>query len=103
VEAFAPGDFGRFSGDLLAGNFGDGLWALQFGHGTPANGPMNTLFFTVDPNDESDGLFSARSPHSESAAHPVVERPNPCHTRVDAHAKDGYDLVRRRHGLDGAR
>ena len=88
--ALAPANFGRFSGDLLVGNFGDGqinayaetangnfthrgelrggdgkplsidgLWALQFGHGTPANGPMNTLFFTAGPNDESEGLFGS--------------------------------------------
>jgi len=86
--ALAPSNFGRFSGDLLVGNFGDGqinayeelpnghfehrgelrtadgksltidgLWALQFGHGAPNNGPTNTLFFTAGPNDESDGLF----------------------------------------------
>lgn len=35
----------------------DGLWALEFGHGAPANGPANTLFFTAGPNDEADGLF----------------------------------------------
>jgi uncharacterized protein (TIGR03118 family) len=37
----------------------DGLWALQFGHGAPNNGPTNTLFFTAGPNDESDGLFGS--------------------------------------------
>ena len=37
----------------------DGLWALQFGHGTPNNGPVNTLFFTAGPNDEADGLFGS--------------------------------------------
>ncbi|HKC91926.1 MAG TPA: TIGR03118 family protein [Candidatus Limnocylindria bacterium] len=88
--ALAPANFGRFSGDLLVGNFGDGkinayeemangrfeyrgalrgsdgmpisidgLWALQFGHGTINNGPTNTLFFTAGPNDESDGLFGS--------------------------------------------
>jgi uncharacterized protein (TIGR03118 family) len=88
--ALAPANFGRFSGDLLVGNFGDGhinayaetangrfehrgelrdgdskpisidgLWALQFGHGAPSNGPTNTLFFTAGPNDESDGLFGS--------------------------------------------
>ena len=88
--ARAPANFGRFSGDLLVGNFGDGqinayeeltngqfvhrgelrtadgkslaidgLWALQFGHGAPANGPVNTLFFTAGPNDEADGLFGS--------------------------------------------
>ena len=35
----------------------DGLWALEFGHGAPNNGPVNTLFFTAGPNDENDGLF----------------------------------------------
>ena len=91
--AMAPDNFGRFSGDLLVGNFGDGeinayeelpngqfahrgelrdetgksifidgLWALQFGHGAPNNGPTNTLFFTAGPNDESDGLFGSITP-----------------------------------------
>jgi uncharacterized protein (TIGR03118 family) len=79
--------FGRFSGDLLIGNFGDGeitafsqnpegswqphgqlraghrvlsidgLWALEFGHNTANNGPATTLFFTAGPDDESHGLF----------------------------------------------
>jgi uncharacterized protein (TIGR03118 family) len=94
--ALAPDDFGRFSGDLLVGNFGngrihafdptqltsageftavgllhsaagrpikiDGLWALQFGHGTTAtsaNGLTNTLFFTAGPADEEHGLFGS--------------------------------------------
>ena len=87
AQAPATG-FGRFSGDLLIGNFGDGeitafgrdengdwgprgqlrgadhrplavdgLWALEFGHGAPNNGPLDTLFFTAGPNDEEDGLF----------------------------------------------
>jgi uncharacterized protein (TIGR03118 family) len=86
--AQAPSEgFGRFSGDLLIGNFGDGgitafaprhdgnwepdgqlrtdnkvlsidgLWALEFGHGTAKNGPATTLFFTAGPGDESHGLF----------------------------------------------
>lgn len=37
----------------------DGLWALQFGHGAPNNGPVDTLFFTAGPNDEADGLFGS--------------------------------------------
>src|SRR6266568_2048368 len=94
--ALAPEDFGRFSGDLLVGNFGDGrihafdpttltldgefeavgllhsaaggpiqidgLWALQFGHGTTpssANGLTTTLFFTAGPSDEDHGLFGS--------------------------------------------
>jgi uncharacterized protein (TIGR03118 family) len=85
--AKAPANFGRFSGDLLIGNFGDGeisafepqdgtfelvgqlrtadhkvlaidgLWALQFGKGATNNGPTTTLFFTAGPDDESHGLF----------------------------------------------
>src|SRR2546428_11727731 len=86
--ALAPASFGRFGGDLLVGNFGDGhvnayqeisdgtfeligalrtadgrklaidgLWALQFGHGTLNNGPVDTLFFTAGPDGEADGLF----------------------------------------------
>jgi uncharacterized protein (TIGR03118 family) len=84
--AMAPPSFGRYAGDLLVGNFGDGqinayangddgwhhagtlrtpagsklaidrLWALEFGSGG-SNGDPNTLFFTAGPNDESNGLF----------------------------------------------
>ncbi len=84
--AMAPDDFGRFSGDLLVGNFGngrinafskhdqefrregmlktpdgsalriEGLWALEFGNGGPS-GPTTSLFFTAGPDDESHGLF----------------------------------------------
>ena len=85
--ALAPAGFGRFGGDLLVGNFGDGritayqpapgtfraegqlrdpsgtplsidgLWALQFGLGGPSNGSPDTLFFTAGPNEETHGLF----------------------------------------------
>jgi uncharacterized protein (TIGR03118 family) len=84
--ALAPSTFGRFAGDLLVGNFGngrinayaetadgfrhrgtlrdadggkltiDGLWALEFGN-AGANGSPDTLFFTAGPDDESHGLF----------------------------------------------
>jgi uncharacterized protein (TIGR03118 family) len=84
--ALAPDSFGRFAGNLLVGNFGDGqinayaehnghfthrgelrdesgkslsidgLWALQFGQGGN-NGPAGTLFFTAGPDDETHGLF----------------------------------------------
>jgi len=84
--AWAPDNFGRFSGDLLVGNFGDGrinayswscghfhwagvlrdglgapisidgLWALEFANGGPS-GPTTTLFFTAGPSDEDHGLF----------------------------------------------
>ena len=83
--ALAPKDFGKASGDLLIGNFGngrvnafdprsgrfegalrdehgrklaiDGLWALEFGNGVI--GDPNTLLFTAGPDDESHGLFGA--------------------------------------------
>jgi uncharacterized protein (TIGR03118 family) len=84
--ALASDSFGRFAGDLLVGNFGDGqinayaehngrfthegelrdesgkslsidgLWALQVGKGGN-NGPAGTLFFTAGPDDETHGLF----------------------------------------------
>ncbi len=85
--AWAPADFGRFSGDLIVGNFGDGrlqayrwdghhwhldgelkgtnhqpivvdgLWGIAFGGNTVNNGPANTLFFAAGPNDEDGGAF----------------------------------------------
>ena len=84
----APAGFGKFSGDVLVGNFGDGrihafavgengweergvlkgtdhrpisidgLWGIGFGNGAAA-GPANTLFFAAGPNDEEDGLFGS--------------------------------------------
>jgi uncharacterized protein (TIGR03118 family) len=90
--AWAPGTFGRFAGDLLVGNFGDGqinaYEETDNGHfehrGTLAaadgkkleidglwalelgnagsNGDPNTLFFTAGPNDEKHGLFGKITP-----------------------------------------
>ena len=82
--AQAPGNFGRFSGDILVGNFGDGtinafdpvsgqplgtvnlsngttfvqpgLWGIAFGNGLD-NQPTNTLFFAAGPNDEANGVY----------------------------------------------
>ena len=78
--ALAPHDFGRFGGDLLVGNFGDGrinayrrvadgwvhdgvlrggdgrpvvlngLWGIAFGNGAFA-GPRDELFFASGPHD----------------------------------------------------
>jgi uncharacterized protein (TIGR03118 family) len=87
--ALAPESFGRFGGDLLIGNFGngrinaydpqtggfrgqlrdaknkpisiDGLWGLDFGNDANA-GPSTTLFFTAGLNDEADGLFGSLVP-----------------------------------------
>ena len=85
--ALAPASFGRFGGDLLVGNFGDGKinayaqrpngtfayrGALRgtdgeaifidglwaLGFGNDAAaGPAGTLFFTAGPDDEEHGLF----------------------------------------------
>lgn len=79
--------FGRFSGDILIGNFGngrinvfdsdghfvdqladghgkplaiDGLWTLTLGGG--AKSSSDTLFFTAGPNGETDGLFGTITP-----------------------------------------
>ena len=82
--AWAPAGFGKFSGTLLVGNFGNGhvnafniangaarghmlwptghtleipgLWALAFGTGG-ASGPTTTLLFTAGPDHEAHGLF----------------------------------------------
>jgi uncharacterized protein (TIGR03118 family) len=86
--AQAPSGFGKFSNDLLVGNFGNGridavkgkslkpltnshgkpiaisgLWTLGFGNGGSA-GPTNTLFFTAGINGQSDGLFGSLQPIS---------------------------------------
>ena len=83
--ALAPQGFGRASGALLIGNFGDGrinaydpvsakflgalrgehgrriaidgLWALEFGNGVI--GTPQTLLFTAGPAEETHGLFGA--------------------------------------------
>jgi uncharacterized protein (TIGR03118 family) len=82
--ALAPANFGKFSNDLLVGNFGDGhinafdsysgtfrgqlsdqndhpivihgLWSLMFGLGGQAGKP-NQLFFTAGIHQEAAGLF----------------------------------------------
>jgi uncharacterized protein (TIGR03118 family) len=79
----APDNFGKFSGDLLVGNFGngrihaydatsgrfkgtvkdanqkpiviDGLWALMVGNGTSAD--PNAVLFSAGIDDESHGLY----------------------------------------------
>ena len=91
--AMAPQGFGRFSGDLLIGNFGDGqinaYAKLPNGHfehrgelRDPAGkalaidglwalefgndggaGPSTRLFFTAGPHDEQDGLFGSIDPN----------------------------------------
>lgn len=86
--AQAPAGFGRFGGDLLVGNFGngwintfqqfsgipngpmlnnqgrpisiDGLWALRFG--TATQGGTGTLLFSAGPNNQADGLIGSLNP-----------------------------------------
>ena len=90
--ALAPSDFGTFSGDLLVGNFGNGMihayhqqpnghWKLRGplkdSHGKVlkieelwglsfgnggAAGPANTLYFTAGPSGGSHGLFGSIQP-----------------------------------------
>ncbi len=63
ISAFEPQPDGTFElvGQLRTGDHKalaiDGLWALQFGKGATANGPVTTLFFTAGPADETHGLF----------------------------------------------
>ena len=92
--AFAPPGFGRFSYDLLVGNFSylhseinafnpitgrregtipidtsghppGGLWAIEFGVGG-SNGDPGTLYFADGINSEADGLFGAISANGSS-------------------------------------
>jgi uncharacterized protein (TIGR03118 family) len=90
--AWAPASFGRFGGDLLVGNFGDGqinayeeMHNGRFEHrgtlrlarhgklsidglwalefgNTGNNGNADTLYFTAGINDEADGLFGTITP-----------------------------------------
>jgi uncharacterized protein (TIGR03118 family) len=81
----APESFGKFGGDILVGNFGNGLisafsrkgkfqgfltdatgnslsvpglWGLAFGNGN-ASGPTSMLYFAAGPQEESHGLFGS--------------------------------------------
>jgi uncharacterized protein (TIGR03118 family) len=88
--AQAPASFGRFGGDLLVGNFGngwinafrqfsgdpagpllnqqakpitiDGLWGLDFG--TASTGGTGTLLFSAGPNGQANGLIGSLNPAS---------------------------------------
>jgi uncharacterized protein (TIGR03118 family) len=90
--ALAPASFGRFAGDLLVGNFGDGQINAyeELGNGHFAhrgelrdasgnslsidglwalevaqggnNGTAGTLYFTAGPDDETHGLFGRINP-----------------------------------------
>ena len=91
--AQASSAFGRFSGDILVGNLGDGrinvynsagdfrdqlsgldgrpltidgLWTLTLGGG--AKSSSDTLFFTAGPNNQNDGQFGTITPAANTAA-----------------------------------
>jgi len=99
--AVAPTNFGKFSGDILIGNFGDGridayrpsglfvgalrdeqgkpiaidgLWALGFGNGVTA-GDTNALYFTAGPDDETHGLFGKLAPAANLTQQTVISGP----------------------------
>jgi uncharacterized protein (TIGR03118 family) len=93
----APASFGKFAGDLLVGNFGDGtinvfdretdafvgklagpggepiqndfLWALINGNGG-TGGDANTVYFTAGIGDEQHGLFGSLAPTATD--HPLA-------------------------------
>jgi uncharacterized protein (TIGR03118 family) len=86
--AYAPNNYGKYSGHLLVANFGSGLisaynpstlkfagflqnneqlgqnikingiWGLQFGNGVSL-GDSNALYFSAGPNDEKNGIFGS--------------------------------------------
>ena len=86
--ALAPANFGKYAGELLAGNFGDGrigaydpltgafagqltdefnnpiaidgLWGLTIGNGGQA-GSASDIYFTAGPDGEKHGLFGSIS------------------------------------------
>jgi uncharacterized protein (TIGR03118 family) len=85
--ALAPAGFGKFAGDLLIGNFGnghinafdlesgeflgkvssphgqaiviDGLWSLRVGSGNANGGDADKVYFTAGPFGETHGLFGS--------------------------------------------
>lgn len=99
--ALAPAGFGSFAGDLLVGNFGDGLinayspttgayvgtlqnpsgaplaipglWGIRFGNGASSQ-PATTLFFAAGINDEANGLYGRIDPPASGTSPP----PPPC-------------------------
>ena len=93
--AIAPASFGEFAGDLLVGNFGDGLisaftttgvplgllrdtsnnpiaidglWGLLPGNNASGGGSRNDIYFAAGPDGESHGLFGVIAPVGAAAA-----------------------------------
>jgi uncharacterized protein (TIGR03118 family) len=99
VQIAPANTFGKFSGDLLVGNFGDGLinaynpttgalvgtlqdqngnnirisglWGLQFGNGG-SGGDVNSLFFTAGPSAQQHGLFGVIEANPLTSAAAIV-------------------------------
>ena len=95
----APSTFCKYSGDLLVGNFGDGminvfdpatgnllgslkdshgnplvidgLWGLHFGNGA-AGGNANSLYFAAGPDGEAHGLFGSITPVPEASTYSLA-------------------------------
>jgi uncharacterized protein (TIGR03118 family) len=95
--AIAPASFKGFAGDLLVGNFGDGminvfsadpthagavgqldgvdgkpividgLWGLMAGN-DGSGGSSEKIYFSAGPNDESHGLFGVLHPAPEPSS-----------------------------------
>ena len=94
----APPGFGRFGGDVLVSNFGDGtiaafdrksgkfvdnlrdakgapivinkVWGMVFGNGVSL-GDAHSLYFTAGPHNEFDGLFGKLTFDQPAASKPV--------------------------------
>lgn len=102
--AIAPDNFGTFSNDLLAANFGDGtiaafdpktgdfvgylrdpdskiisidgIWGIAFGNGVSL-GKANCLYFTAGPNNEQDGLFGRLETRHQREPRSPLKAPTP--------------------------
>ena len=97
--ALAPATFGKYAGDLLVGNFGDGLinaydpttgayvgtlqdpngvnirlpglWSLYVGNGG-SGGDSNTVYFTAGPGGQKHGLLGSIQPNPTLAPTGVI-------------------------------
>jgi uncharacterized protein (TIGR03118 family) len=118
--ALAPAGFGSFGGDLLVGNFGDGvinafnpttfayvgslstatgtpianpgLWEIFFGQGSTVGDP-NTLYFAAGINNEQDGLFGSIGMSQPAAGTPTFTLSATTTTLTVAAAQPGSIMV----------
>jgi uncharacterized protein (TIGR03118 family) len=128
--AIAPAGFGSFGGDLLVGNFGDGvinafdpntfaskgplqnaqgasiantgLWEIVFG--TSTLGDPNTLYFAAGINGAKDGLFGsiAIAPPPPAAADFTVQASAPTLDVTKAQAANDTITLTPENGFTGA-